>query len=333
MSSTNKSLEQFKKDVYLKYGDEYEVLSPVYLNRNEGMMQLKHNKCGFNNILKQSNKVLDKTMTAEKLCPICNPNGSKSNRLDVFQFTLDQIYHHTIILDMTQQQLDTLRHNSTKNRKYLDFKCLICNNKWSTSFTNVKKHGCLECNKKKVKYDTLGRKITSNSINTQDVNSAIKEKTNSEYELASDYHSYKSKIRILHHSQNDDHIYETTYKRFQDGGRCPICKQSKGESRISNFLQSHHIKYIPEKQFSDCIDKKPLPFDFYLEDYNICIEYDGEQHFKEVNYGDNSQSLNQYQYHDYLKDEYCMNNNIRLLRIKYTNYDNIEDILTRELKL
>ena len=62
--------------------------------------------------------------------------------------------------------------------------------------------------------------------------------------------------------------------------KCRTCsaKISNGELLIKQYLDSRNIKYEAEKRFCDCRDKKPLPFDFYLNDFNVLIEFDGEQH-------------------------------------------------------
>lgn len=66
---------------------------------------------------------------------------------------------------------------------------------------------------------------------------------------------------------------------------CPICQSSNGERRVFKYLKDNNITFIPECAFDDCKDIKALPFDFYLPDYNICVEYDGEQHFRPVKFG------------------------------------------------
>ena len=63
------------------------------------------------------------------------------------------------------------------------------------------------------------------------------------------------------------------------GQGCPICKESHGERKIRNFLNKYNIKHKGQHMFEDCINIFPLPFDFYLVDLNILIEYDGIQHF------------------------------------------------------
>lgn len=97
------------------------------------------------------------------------------------------------------------------------------------------------------------------------------------------------------------------------------CLSSYGESYIAQLLQKEQIFYISQKSFNDCINpvtKSKLYFDFYLPDYNICIEYDGIQHFQPTFY--THDDFKERQKRDKIKDRYCNENNIPLLRIKYT---------------
>lgn len=97
------------------------------------------------------------------------------------------------------------------------------------------------------------------------------------------------------------------------------------------MLKKSDVEFIQEKSFTDCIDKHALPFDFYLPDLNTCIEYDGEQHYFNIKYFGNS--LESVQEHDRIKTKYCEDNGIKLIRIPYWEYDNIETILTTELNI
>lgn len=115
-----------------------------------------------------------------------------------------------------------------------------------------------------------------------------------------------------------------------DYSGCPMCNQSKGERKISNYLQRNNIEFIPQHTFENCKDINCLPFDFYIPSINTCIEYDGEQHFREVEYF--RYSLEYIQGHDEIKNNYCKNNNIELIRIPYTEFDNLEKILDEFFK-
>jgi len=106
-----------------------------------------------------------------------------------------------------------------------------------------------------------------------------------------------------------------------NGYGCPICKQSKGEKEIRNFLINNNINFIPQHTFKNCKNINILPFDFYLPDYNTCIEYNGVQHYEIVNYFGGEKEFKKRISRDKIKKEYCYNNNIPLLIIKYN--DNI----------
>jgi len=112
---------------------------------------------------------------------------------------------------------------------------------------------------------------------------------------------------------------------------CPHCKSSKGESLIREFLIKNNIFFEPQKKFKDCKYKSPLPFDFYLTELNICIEYDGEQHFDKNNYFNKKNEINFVltQIKDKIKTDYCKMQNIPLIRIKYD--ENVEEVLKNKL--
>lgn len=93
---------------------------------------------------------------------------------------------------------------------------------------------------------------------------------------------------------------------------------SKGNVKIAEILDENGIEYELEKKFSSCKDRTYLPFDFYVNNKYL-IEYDGEQHF-------NTESIFDYEYthkHDLIKTQWCKENNIPLIRIPYTHFNNI----------
>lgn len=94
---------------------------------------------------------------------------------------------------------------------------------------------------------------------------------------------------------------------------------------VEKFLIDNNIKYIKQKRFKECKNKRSLPFDFYLPIYNICIEVDGEQHFDKNRvfaYGINKEKEFELRNElDNIKNQYCKDNNIKLLRIPYWEFD------------
>ena len=104
---------------------------------------------------------------------------------------------------------------------------------------------------------------------------------------------------------------------IQRGKGCPICCESNGEMEISRFLEEYNIKYTREYCFNDCKYIRSLYFDFYLLDNNICIEFDGQQHFKPMKIFGGDKAFKENNIRDEIKNKYCVNNNIKLIRIKY----------------
>ncbi len=108
------------------------------------------------------------------------------------------------------------------------------------------------------------------------------------------------------------------------GGGCPKCKTSKGENFIIDYLNENNINYQYQKKFDDCKYKTSLPFDFYFPDMNMCLEFDGIQHFMVIENWGGADEFKLRKKKDKIKNKYCLDHSIRLERIKYD-----EDILQK----
>ena len=119
------------------------------------------------------------------------------------------------------------------------------------------------------------------------------------------------------------------YKAKPIHHKCPKCKKAKsiGESVILSTLKKYEIDYIQE--FGVKIEEHNLRFDFYLPSKNMMIEFQGIQHFWSIKYFGGEQRFQKQQYYDFLKKQYCEQNNIFLLEITYLDLQNndIEHIL------
>lgn len=113
------------------------------------------------------------------------------------------------------------------------------------------------------------------------------------------------------------------------------CLVSYYNMYINQWLTKNNIEHISE--FPVVIDNIRYKFDFYLPHFNLFIEYDGEQHYKPIHFGrmDDEQAqlnLRKIQNRDEIKNKYCENNNINLLRIPYWEKENIETIINSHLQ-
>lgn len=117
-----------------------------------------------------------------------------------------------------------------------------------------------------------------------------------------------------------------------NGHGCPICKMSKGEIRITDALIVLGISFEIQKTFPNCKNKWRLRFDFYFEKNNskFLVEYDGSQHF--FGWSGQGKNLKRIQHHDAIKTKFAQDNGFILIRIPYTEFDNIEAILIAEIQ-
>lgn len=120
---------------------------------------------------------------------------------------------------------------------------------------------------------------------------------------------------------------------------CPRCNVSKGEKKVEEFLIANGFTYEKQHQFEDCRNIFPLRFDFVIFDkdkISSIIEYDGEQHYKGRARSDPNKSgetLKRIQRNDKIKNEYCKEKKLNLIRIPYWDLNNIEKILSESLRI
>lgn len=136
--------------------------------------------------------------------------------------------------------------------------------------------------------------------------------------------------------------FDTSLNAFRLGKfRCAHCAKSISayEALVKNWLDKHKIPYIQQQCFEGCKDKIALPFDFYFPSKNMVIEVDGQGHYFVANFNQcsNEQAKISYELtvkHDKIKDKFCKDNNITIVRIPYWNMDNKKylDVLTNIFK-
>lgn len=189
-------------------------------------------------------------------------------------------------------------------------------------------HTCFKCSyENKHRFDT-------NRNDIEFVKNII-EKTNNNILLNSEEYEncFKRNLKIKCGICNQN-TFQTSFENYRHHGinRCRKCSSSlsSGEKIIEDFIIERNIDYIREKRFQSCKDNRCLPFDFYLPDYNMCIEFDGQHHYEPV-WGE--ERFKKTLLHDGMKNKYCEQNNIKLLRIPYWEGHNIEEILIKELDL
>ena len=204
----------------------------------------------------------------------------------------------------------------------VDFACDVCGYHWTAipdTILNNKNSGCPKCaGKAHIMESEIIERIKESSPSVEYLN------------------GYKT---ILSHAnfrcKKCGYEWNTAVNSILGGHGCPKCWSSHGEEKICEYLDKKGIAYIREYRFKDCKNERQLPFDFYIPSQNTCIEYDGQQHFmpvrfcKSITESDSIATYKNQQKKDSLKTSYCKNNGIKLIRIPYTDFDNVENILDK----
>jgi len=193
---------------------------------------------------------------------------------------------------------------------------------------HLKPCGCPQCGKDEVrKRNMKNTKLTPDFINE-----------------ANEVHGFKYSYEHTHYTHSqvnlriDCDIHGSFWQRPSNhlrGTGCPRCKNSKGETKIAKVLSRRGVRYVKEHIFKDCVGDKgaPLKFDFYIPSRNVLIEYDGEQHFKLVKFHQKmtqevmEEMFERTQRYDQIKNKYAKQQQIKLIRIPYTEINNIETLL------
>lgn len=236
-------------------------------------------------------------------CPYCSGNAKFT-----YEYVKDYIESFGYTL-LSKQYINSKTH--------LLVRC-ECGHEYFVTFSNFKKgRKCNECNKIKWNKEKITEYITNQT----------------KFKFV-EFVKYKKSLSIIKLKCPHGHEFVCKFNNIKYGKTgCPICKESKGEREIENFLIKYNIIYKKQYRNEKCKNKNTLPFDFYLTNLNVMIEFDGVQHFETVEYFGGYEKLLETRFNDELKNQYCKDNDIKLIRIPYYNYDKIEDILEKELKV
>lgn len=295
INDKNKKMHLYIKYYISKYG--YTLISKEY-NDAHGKLEMicpgHKSKINWNNF------------KTGKRCKECN---NKKQRL-----TKQEVYNK-----MKKEGHELLSEYKT-NRTELKIKCPNGHIYYRTYNYFINNMRCPTCKEKEIESKRYKKyEWVKNTINKEG------------YKLLTD--TYINNKQTLKIQCDKGHIYDTNFNYFQQGCRCNICNSSKGNKKIKDILDKFNIYNKPEYKFKDCKFKKKLPFDFYLPDYNLIVEFDGIQHYEMIEHFGGYDGFISRKIRDTIKNIYCRNNNIDLLRIPYWEFDNIENILINKLNL
>lgn len=201
------------------------------------------------------------------------------------------------------------KYTYQSNKSTFEVKCTVCNIVFFPCISNLvnQKSGCPKCNNNLQKdtktFISEAIEIHGNNFNYDNV----------------EYTNAHGIIDI--HCKKHDVIFSIPAFHHLKGRGCDKCSSESNSSHavrlIERILTEMNISYSREVRFDSCRNVLPLPFDFYIESLNLCIEYDGVQHFKPLKHWGGEKSFHNRNENDGIKTKYCQDNNINLLRLKY----------------
>lgn len=298
-SKNTKTHEQYVEELK-RVKPEIEVIG-TYINTNTPIMH-QHKLCGYTWSVKPTN-----VLTATYDCPKCTNHIQRT--------------HETFV-----KEVQNISPNIEVLGKYTNtitpilYRCKIHNYEWTTTPSSILAGGgCKICANERT------RQALTKS-HEQYVNE-LKEK-NFNIQVIDVYSG--SNVSIKHRCLRCGLEWDARPANILIGTDCPHCNCSRGEKSIEKWLVTHNINYTPQKKFKDCKNIRPLPFDFYLPKYNKAIEYDGKQHFVPIEHYGGVEAYKQRIKNDEIKNKYCKDKGIDLLRIPYT-VTNIEEELNNFL--
>lgn len=299
--------EEFIEKAKLVHGNKYDY-SLVEYNGCENKVEIICREHGsfFQNKLHHINRAQG--------CPVCSGN---------FLFTAKQFIEKARKVHGNKYDYSKVEYKNARSK--IEIICPIHGKFFQIPCDHLSGNGCKLCGIKKA--------LISRSYSIkQFIEKAIEIHSN-KY-IYNDYSKSSKKIKIFC-KKCKRYFFQTPNNHISKQYGCPLCSSSKGENKIISYLKENYIEFIKEKKFDNCINPRTgynLKYDFYLPKQNLLVEYDGIQHFIPVKAFGGKNDFNKRVFKDNIKNNYANDNDINLLRIPHTDFNNIKEILNRKIK-
>lgn len=106
-------------------------------------------------------------------------------------------------------------------------------------------------------------------------------------------------------------------------------KESSLERQVRESLEQIGENFLQQHIFDECKNEMVLPFDFYLPDRKVAIEVDGIHHFKPLEFYGGAEQFKKQKIRDNIKNNFCADNGIKLIRIPYWDVKNSHSIIQK----
>jgi hypothetical protein len=143
------------------------------------------------------------------------------------------------------------------------------------------------------------------------------------------------RVKYLWKCNGCQHEWLATYNNISNGRWCPECRLSKTERQVRDIFESLTNNKFPSRSPKWLVNPKTsgrLILDGYCEELKLAFEYDGEQHYLPVKLWGGRSGLRKIQERDLIKDQLCIQNGVTLIRVPYTEKNNLEKYIKKQLE-
>lgn len=297
---SRKSEDDYRSDLFKRWGNEYSLVGSYETSYAKTLH--RHNVCGF------VWDVRPNALLSGHTCRRCASNKLTHNEYvkRVFKIHGSEI----TVLEAYRSIYSKVVHKHSCGHEWRTTPKLILNGRsCPVCFGSIKK-------------------------TKEQYNEEILTRFNGEYSLVGDYEG--ASVKSLHLHERCQNTWFIKPNSLLSGYGCPFCRESKGEKLVAKILKERNIQFERQSKIEGCKNKRKLPFDFIIKDnqtIKLVIEWDGRQHFEPVvSYGGEDGHLTAV-YNDKIKNEFCANRNIPLLRIPYwTHKKEVEKMIEDALE-
>ena len=298
-----KTHEQFLRQMQ-NINNNIEILSKY--EKDNIKVECKCKVCGFKWSSTPSN------LLRGKGCKQCHFNKLSKLKMKPHEDFIKEIYNINKNIKVLS------KYSGVKNK--VECECLMHGEKFNIGANHLLRGetGCKEC---------INNKFHLGGLKTHEQFVKELSDVNKNIEVIGRYDGAKNSIEVK--CLKCGHIWHPVASSILYGYGCPCCRKSKGEEKIEEYLIKNNIIFEPQKKFSDLRNRLPLSYDFYLPDYNLLIEYQGQFHDGTTSMVDKDKYFERQKINDNLKKDYAKNNNYNLLEIWYYDFDKIDSLIDK----
>lgn len=304
-----KTTEMFKDELRDIYGDMYNLDEVVYVNASTPVKLV----CSKHGTFEKKPKHLLRGYG----CVSCGKESAARKLSKQKRYTQDDFVRISKEKHLDRYNYSQSEYVSSSSKVYI-----ICPDHggfWQIAGEHMQGAGCPKCkgfNKSTDEFKEQLKKVHGYTYKLDKV----------------EYINATTKVCMICKEHGD---FFATPSNLLSGQGCPICHKHKGEERVERYLKDNNIKYSAQHEIPNeslLIPNKVLRIDFYLPNINTFIEYNGGQHYFPVVMFGGQEKFEHQQLRDHVLRQYCKEHGVCLIEIPYTEYNNIEKILNKELK-